>query len=1113
MHGKARHLRLAHRHGEAAEAVGDVDPLHAEAAVRLLDDGERARRLERALDHQRGGFAGCIGVLLGRHRHGLGRRPRPGHRRVAAHEQVDADALAPADAVGRLDLDHVDAGIPGREGQGGGVLAAGDLLFRHRFVDHLCDVFRRPLAVVAGLQHRDPVALDQPCGERQPLARLSGAVDGDDLRRDRPGLLQVARHLHAEHEGRQRGDTGGGPHLDVVVGRHRRLDGVAARLRRRLDRRVKREPGRAARIGLGLALQYRCRAELGLAGETLVRREQEPVPAGRRPGLRELGDPPLDRALGHKPAGEIARHEIDRELAIKRHVLRRVEHGLEGRQPVGLLLERRLAAARGLDGVGLALLGVLALGLLRLRPVWLEPDVVVAGCRRLHVEAVIDTADLVRRHRDAPLLVARPGDHQRALAAAVAQRAALPQADHALDVDRFLGPVDRPLGEQVAEELVLLGAHRLRVDGPAEPGLLRLGPVFLGILRGAAIGLEHQRVGALDDDDAPQLRLGTGRQQPVEAAVRRRRATRQRHIAVALDALEPDLRAFHGPRRGQRRDDEAHPLRLLDGGERQIRHLQPHPAPLALVDRPQPDQIGPRLAGTGDAGQQRLQVQPELGVGTTALQRQRDELGNGGRAHRLDACRHGVAGDLVLAGPALRLVAGQYRRLVVVGRQPVGREGLEVARQRIDGMDADVGLGVATATQRHHLRPEPLDNALAGVPAQRRLVRREREALLEHLADQRPAARILDAAGRDAQRVDRVGQELAADPQPLTVALHRQVVDRRADAQRLARPDDVERLRLARKRQQERAPHRWRGGPVLRLEQLWRAAQDAVRDAALQLAAAGRVGDGERHGAAQPQLVMRLVQPGRVRKLEPQDRHAAVRHRLAQNHQIGLRIAAGGALQRLDGEVLGGQRLALPGNDARLRPDLDAEQARQHGRVDRLGEGQADLVQPGNAVGLVGRRAPGRHRQQRHQCGLAALGLDPHGLQRRPRVGRAELQRPRVEPLPGARLRRLQRHHTVRRVLGTTAGRAGVAIEEQRDRVPAAQEALGHHAGAVGALQPIETGRRRGGGGLRAGRQRSGRHEGGEGERRQPAPGEDPKGCRGHGGHRGLAGARPTRSR
>ena len=73
--------------------------------------------------------------------------------------------------------------------------------------------------------------------------------------------------------------------------------------------------------------------------------------------------------------------------------------------------------------------------------------------------------------------------------------------------------------------------------------------------------------------------------------------------------------------------------------------------------------------------------------------------------------------------------------------------------------------------------------------------------------------------------------------------------------------------------------------------------------------------------------------------------------------------------------------------------------------VDRVGEGERDLVQLGDAVGLVGRAARHRHRQQRHQARAAPLGREGDGLQRLPGLGRAELQRARARAIARRRAR------------------------------------------------------------------------------------------------------------
>ena len=186
----------------------------------------------------------------------------------------------------------------------------------------------------------------------RPSDGVALAVDGDELRRHDAGPFDIARRLDAEHEGRQRDHILHIAHFNAVVARHRRFDGVAARLRGRLDRRVEGHARGAAGVGALVALQHGGGFELALAGKARVGREEKALAPRRREHMRKLRGAPFDRTLRHEAAGEIAREEIDVELAVERDGLRRVEHDLEGRQPIGLLLERELPAGDVLRGLG-----------------------------------------------------------------------------------------------------------------------------------------------------------------------------------------------------------------------------------------------------------------------------------------------------------------------------------------------------------------------------------------------------------------------------------------------------------------------------------------------------------------------------------------------------------------------------------------------------------------------------------------------------------------------------------------------------------------------------------------------------------------------------------------
>ena len=62
-----------HRQRIAPKAIGDVDEIIVIDAARLLDDGERARVLERRLNDERRDLARRVFVFVGRDRRGFRR--------------------------------------------------------------------------------------------------------------------------------------------------------------------------------------------------------------------------------------------------------------------------------------------------------------------------------------------------------------------------------------------------------------------------------------------------------------------------------------------------------------------------------------------------------------------------------------------------------------------------------------------------------------------------------------------------------------------------------------------------------------------------------------------------------------------------------------------------------------------------------------------------------------------------------------------------------------------------------------------------------------------------------------------------------------------------------
>ena len=355
------------------------------------------------------------------------------------------------------------------------------------------------------------------------------------------------------------------------------------------------------------------------------------------------------------------------------------------------------------------------------------------------------------------------------------------------------------------------------------------------------------------------------------------------------------------------------------------------------------------------------------------------------------------------------------------------------------------------AAQRHHLRPEPFNNALIGVPGQRRGAGGEGEAL-RHGGGERPAARVMQGARRDGDVIDRFGIEFSVDPKfALAAGADRKIVQIRGDPQGVAGVHDVQRLRRFGELQADL--------PRLERVALPRAAD--IHRVALRMAvagAAGRVGQDKRRGAAQPQFKGRVVQPRRVGQAQPQRSDTAIRDRLVQHDQVGLLVRARGALHRADGEILRGQHLRqrLRRRDTGLRPQFDGQQPGQGALIDRLVEGQRDGVEIGAAVGVVAGGGLQRHRQQRHQRRRGPADGEGNPLQRLPRLGRAELQRARPQPLPGTRLGGGKGQQMLRRIFRPALGRTGIGREQHGHRVPAAQEAIRHHLRPVGPLQPVE---------------------------------------------------------
>ena len=223
------------------------------------------------------------------------------------------------------------------------------------------------------------------------------------------------------------------------------------------------------------------------------------------------------------------------------------------------------------------------------------------------------------------------------------------------------------------------------------------------------------------------------------------------------------------------------------------------------------------------------------------------------------------------------------------------REGEEVARQRIDGVDADVGAVIAAPAQRQKLRAEALGDAIARVPLQRRRVAGEGEALREG-ARQRASLRVLQRAFGDGDFVNLVRQEFRDHAQSPAVGFDGKIVDRRRDAQRLARAQNVDRLGRRIKGERELPLARRRigdGGVAFFFAALGRrkigcASQHAFGAVVAPAAAAARLRRREGRRSAQPQFIGLVVESGFVGKPQPQDGDAAVGDPFAEADDVGL---------------------------------------------------------------------------------------------------------------------------------------------------------------------------------------------------------------------------------
>jgi hypothetical protein len=203
---------------------------------------------------------------------------------------------------------------------------------------------------------------------------------------------------------------------------------------------------------------------------------------------------------------------------------------LEGRQAIGFLLEaHRADLLRPILGLDLQL------------------HLIDAGRLGLLLEEVIEAAGIVDRDIAPPFGVVRAGDDDSRRRLLEGEHASRVVPDIAFDMNRLFRPVDRPLGEDVDEIGIGLGAAVEILLRPLQPGIAAGLPVVVGVEIRPARRIEHQRVAVLGDDDAADIdRIAAlPRRAPFNLAGAVGPAAEGLNPVLSSLAFDRDLRALH----------------------------------------------------------------------------------------------------------------------------------------------------------------------------------------------------------------------------------------------------------------------------------------------------------------------------------------------------------------------------------------------------------------------------------------------------------------------------------------------------------------------------------------------------------------------------------------
>ncbi len=1016
--------------GEEPLAAAHVGPVVL-VPVRALDHDEGVRVLEGRFQKQGGPVPRRVAFLVERGFEDVGVRLLPAHRLFSGEVEVGLHRLQAAERVLGERLHHVDAGPARVEVEGERLRGRPVAFLENLFVDHVGVVFDLAGGEVGLAQVRVPLAAVEPHGERLARERFFVEADDDHPRRNRFRVLDEAVHLEADGEGGHGHDPLDRCHGLPVGALDRGFHHVGAGRARVLRGRVQRQAGGAFGVGDRVNDARPPGLVVPSAGEGLVGGKRKARQAGRAHGIREPGDLPGHFLPRHPAARVIVGGEDDLELAVEGHAVRSRERDLEGGHAVGFLLERDAREGASLFHVD-------------------NGGGVVAGGNVLPVE--LDGDSLVRTEGDVigPPLPARARDVELALAGGVGgPDHALPAETHvAHDVHRFLGPVERALGEQVgAAARPSARDHGIGVQ-EGEPARSPVRPVIVPV-DGRGIGrVEDDLVVARRHNDAPHGLFDIFPVDVAEEAPGVGRPGDHRHPiagpAPAALAFHRDPGARHGPPGLERGDDEDDLVLLFERGQGEVGHDEADVhAAAARSEQAAADQVGAGRVFSGDALEDRAEVEPEAARAGRFPDGQVDDARVVRRAEEPDL--------LPQVLPVGGLLAGHGRAGILVHRHGRGGEGPEVAVFRIDFIHAQVGAREAAAFHGEELGAVALDHGLAAFPLQVGVELAVVEIERRRAEGREPAARrALEGEVGELELVRRILVRAEGEDEPVALDREAEVPDGGLEAHEALHRLRAERGECFAEAQGHRAP------AVPAVDRLIERVDASV-------GGHGQVGVAGGH-ADEPELRFGGEGVGGERarellvegKAQGEGEELPVGHRRFELEPVPVGGAGVGLVQELDGEVVCGEPDGRAFAHAGEGLDLERDHGGEVGGRDLVREGEDERRDRIEVAG-AGRRGKRRRRHHQGEEGAArAARLDREVFEGGPGHGRQKLDGPGVDEAVLARYGRAYGEQVAGIVERAAAGRADRAGVEHRDRVVAAQKRLGDDDHALGAQGLLE---------------------------------------------------------